>query len=163
MAYLTKVFLKDFESVYTDEITSEKYRLIKGAYCFSIIITLGKILSKSRNESFSLKCISKKFPQFSERIDLLFRNHSMLIEKIRNNRDKIFAHTDKDFSEMGFSKLYVEKLKQRHDIDFIELLAKNKDDERYTASDLYNDIPEIMTVLNVVENIINESRKLIKI
>lgn len=149
-------FITEFESVYNHTEVVAKYKLIKGAYIFSIVISLGKIFADdSWTEPFSLNRFSKAFPELKDEINNIFESYKETIGKIRGNRHNIFAHTA-NFIGMGFSKQAVTILTEAHGTDYSRYLANSKENERYTPEDLLADIPEIKTALAKVKNILDK-------
>ncbi len=154
---LTSMLLAEYEHV-SNDIESRKERpFMTAAYLQSIIVNLGKIFStpkNKQNEPFRLESFkSLGYPSVISRIDVIETEHADLIRKIRENRDKIFAHTDKNFHQMLFSSAYVAQMEKTYGRKYPELIANDKNNERYTAVDLTNDIPNLRKILAALDGV----------
>lgn len=126
------------------------------AYMHSIIINLGKVFSKSENESFGLKTFKDICrDELKKEIEVIEDNNKDIIGKIVTNRNMIVAHLDKRFHELLFSEN--EKIRMAEDMAIRANISKeeavavfasmprsnNKVQERYSAGDLADDLPII--------------------
>lgn len=154
---LTSMLLKEYEQVSNDLNLRKTQPFITAAYLQSIIVNLGKILSKpknKRNEPFRLESFKLLgYQNVNSRIEAIELSYADLIEKIRNNRDKIFAHTDEDFHKMLFSPAYVAQMEKTYGRKYPELIANDSNTERYTAVDLTNDIPKLRELLDALDGV----------
>jgi hypothetical protein len=146
------VIASEFEKIFDDINTNEKYPAIKSVYMHAIIINLGKIFSSSKNEPFRLTRF-KTIPDLKSRVEEIENRHKHFINKINNNRSKISAHLDKKFYKLNFSAQHFKKLNAIYDKDFSKIIASNRSQERYDPIDMNDDIPEIKEILGVLDTI----------
>ena len=147
------LFLSQFEKAFGNEEVKNILPTVEGVYMYGIVMHLGKIFSKSPNEHFSLDKFSSHFPEMRDRVDQIYKNHKDIIGKVKNNRDQLFAHTDKNFYKLGFSQVHIDKLNKVYDTDFSRIKATSKDQERYTPADLSTDLIEIRQMMDEVDKL----------
>lgn len=154
----TRLLLSNFLIAESDEEIYKKIPTVMWTYTQSIIINLAKIFSKSKNEHYRLEKFKKlNNGNISRRIDCLCSDHEALINKIMNNRDMLFAHTDKDFNKLLFSKEEVERMEMKFDAKYEKLLATTKEYERFTPTDIKNEKDNIENILYELDAIWNEA------
>jgi len=149
----TKRLVFDFERIFNNDEIKKNVSTIEDAYVHLIFINFSKIFSESKNETFSLdkfkNVIDKKTVSA---IDTLKNDYKDIISKMVNNRHNFGAHLGKDFTRLLFSDKEVERRKKNfkfsYGIDFDKLKAKSKDQERYTATDIFEDLPKIKELLD---------------
>ena len=83
----------------------------------------------------------------------MYDDHKDIIGKVKSNRDKLFAHTDKDFLKLGFSQAHIDKLRSLYQTDFSRIKAVGKEQERYTPVDLGGDLAEIKQMLQEADKL----------
>lgn len=153
MVSITNLFLSEFEVVFGNDKIKKILVNIEGVYMYIVVMHLSKIFNRSSNEPFSLNKFINLFPQTTERVNKIYNDHKDVIGKIKNNRDKLFAHTDKDFMKLGFSQMHIDKLSSRYGTSFSHLKAIEKNTERYTPVDLNSDLVEIKEMLQEVDKL----------
>lgn len=140
------------------------------AYMHSIIINLGKVFSKSENESFGLKTFKDICrDELKKEIEVIEDNNKDIVGKIVTNRHKLVAHLDKDFRELPFSDnekaRMAEDMVERANIsveDATAVFAKmpksnDKSQERYSAGDMLDDLPKIKQLVESLLDIWSRS------
>ncbi|MEK7627936.1 MAG: hypothetical protein AAB421_00760 [Patescibacteria group bacterium] len=153
MVSVTNLFLSEFEKVFGNTEIKKSLPTVEGVYMYAIIMHLGKIYSKSSNEHFSLDKFKNLFPETIERVNKMYDDHKDIIGKVKSNRDKLFAHTDKDFLKLGFSQAHIDKLRSLYQTDFSRIKAVGKEQERYTPVDLGGDLAEIKQMLQEADKL----------
>jgi hypothetical protein len=156
---LTSMLLAEYEQLSKDLEMRKERPFAVAAYLQSIIVNLGKIFSSSqRNEPFRLKRFTELgYPSVTAKVESIEEKYKVLIEKVRNNRDKIFVHTGHDYHKMLFSREHVSQLEKSYGTKYPQLLAQSSGNERYTAVDLTNDIPKIRDVLDELNSVWQEA------
>jgi len=147
MVSVVNLFLSEFEKAFGNAETKKILPTVEGVYMYGVVMHLGKIFSESKNEHFSLDKFRNHFPGMKDRVDQIYNDHKDIIGKVKNNRDKLFAHTNRDFYELGFSQIHIDKLKETFGTDFSRIKAINKDQERYTPADLHADLVEVKQMM----------------
>ncbi len=151
MISVTKLLLGEFKKVHMNIDIKKNLPTVEGVYMYTIVMHLGKIFSTSKNEKFSLYNFKTNFSGLDQRVDSIYSRHKNIIGKIKNNRDKLFAHTDRDFAEMGYSQIYIDNLNRTYGTDFSRMRASHKEYERYTPNDLDTDENEITEMMDTTE------------
>jgi hypothetical protein len=161
MISLVNLFLPQFEEAFKNEEIKKALPTIDGVYMYVIVMHLGKMFSESKNEHFSLDKFKNNFLEITDKVDEIYNNHKDIIGKIKNNRDKLFAHTDKNFYDLGFSQIHIDKLEKTFESDFSRIKANSKDHERYTPADLNADLVEIRQMMQKADALWKEALMLI--
>jgi len=151
----TKTLLSEFESIFDNKRITEEIPKVEVVYMEVIIINLAKLFSKLKCDKFGiiqLKKISSK--KIVEKIREIEKSHKDIIGKIISNRNKLIAHTDKNFYELCFSDDTRKKMEEAYHCDLSKMSrAISKDKERYTQIDLKNDSPEIKELIEKMDKI----------
>src|SRR3989344_1836382 len=154
----TRVLLSEILTVSNDAEILKKIPAVTWSYTQNIGIGLGKICSESTNEPFRLMRFKELGSEnINERILRLERDHLNLIKKVRKNRNKLFAHTDRDFHKMRFSRAEVDRLELKFGGEYSKLLAERKDNKRFSPTDIKNDADEIRSILEALDGIWQEA------
>lgn len=154
--------LLDFEVLFGNKEIIRLLPKSEEVYTHTIVMYLGKIFSKSPNEHFSLGKFKSHMPKIAARVDQIFDKHKDIIGKIQTNRDKLFAHTDKKFINLGFSQEYVDDLsKQLWNADYSSMVASSKDQERYVPMDLHADLEEVKKMVQEIKELLKDAHNLI--
>ncbi len=161
MVSVTNLFLSEFKKIFGNNEVRKILPTAEGVYMYAIIMHLGKIFSVSKNEPFSLDKFKSNFLQLNDKVDEIYNSHKDIIGKVKNNCDKLFAHTDKDFSKLGFSQIHVDNLKKTWDTNFSRIQAVSKDQERYTPADLHADLVEVKEMIKKVDQFWKDALQLI--
>ncbi len=141
--------IDEFEKIPDNKNILGSFPYIETVYMRCIIVELNKILSGSKNDVFSL---SKFKTSFDEKIKSdvikIENDNKTLIEKIKNNRNQLFAHLDKEYLDMKLSKSEVMLLGKKFEADFSSIESKCKAKERYATQDLRKDLKDIKKLLD---------------
>jgi len=141
--------IKEFEKIPNKKNILGSFPWIETVYMRCIIVELNKILSGSKNDVFSLSKFKTGFDEKIESDIIKIENdNKTLIEKIKNNRNQLFAHLDKGYLYMKLSKSAVMSLEKKFETDFSSIESKCKVEERYTPPDLRNDLKNIKKLLD---------------
>lgn len=155
----TSFLLAEYEQISEDLNIRERFPFAAAAYLQSIIVNLGKIFGHSdKNEPYRLARFKKlQYPSVTAKIEKIETEFKTSIEKIRNNRNNIFAHTGLNFHEMRYSPEHVARLERLYGTKYPQLVANDTAMERYTAPDLANDIPKIRELLESLQGVWQEA------
>ena len=149
-----RMLLSEFEKAMQND---QNQPLAKVAYMEVIIINLAKVFSSSRNEVFRLDRIKNVVSKdIREKIDAIEKEHKSIIGKININRDKLVAHTDEKFYELGFSEEHIRDLQVKFGGSYNVLRATSKERERYRVIDLVKDITELEIIFGKLEEIFDD-------
>lgn len=167
--------ISDYEEIQADIETQKKYPQIENAYIDSLIIYLGKVFSTSNNEAFRLSVFkSICSDSINQEIEQIEQKHKSTIAKIVKNRNKLIAHLDPDFYNLGFSEQEIERMLQKdasafnwdhseltshRDWYMKNLKSTKKNEERYSISDFQTDLPVIKELATQLLDIWNRSRR----
>lgn len=147
--------LLDYEKICDDSSKNKDLTMIQLAYLESIIINFSKIFSYLKCDNFgvkNLKCISPK--ECKAEIIAIESEHKGVIGKIINNRNKIIAHTDKNFHKLKFSKNYIKRLEEAFDMPFDNIpTSEKKENERYTIQDMRDDLKELREIIQKLDKV----------
>jgi len=143
----------EFEKIFPNSDLGSRYPLMKAVYTHYIIVNLNKVLSSSKNEHFRLRQLEYFSTETKDMLISLEKDHVDLIKKVRNNRDKISAHLDRSFQKLLFSQVEVRRLEERFGTDFSKILSGKRSEERYSPSDMLEDLQEIKDLLKKCEDI----------
>lgn len=138
-----------------------QYEYMETVYTQTIIVNLAKIFSDSCNEKFSLdyyKCVCSC--ETRNQIEIIESANEDLINKILSSRNKLFAHTDKKFYNMGYSAEEIADREKAFGIDLSKFLAKEKKNERYLPKDLFSDANKLLEMLNGINKLIDNENYL---
>lgn len=154
----TRMLVRDF--LEADRESELQKRLPSATWSFTqnIVINLGKIFSRSPNETFRLERFEELGSQnINERIANLRERHRDLIAKVMVNRNKLFAHTDEQFHKVLFSQAEVTRMENKFGSKYPKLLAVSKQEERFTPTDIKNEIEAIEDILSELDAIWKEA------
>lgn len=164
-------FLSDF--------LDKTYKLGRVEICYrsNIVITLDKLLGKTENEHIGLHHFIDdiKSQKISNFVSALYSDHQLLIKRIENNRDKLYAHTDIDHTEkLKYSSEDIELVYKTFDThnDYLdneslkikegskmELTTQDKTLQRYSYKSLMLDFPEIKVLIKKIEEVMTSISK----
>lgn len=164
----------EFHKYTLSDFIDKKYKLghVEVCYRTNIIITLDKLLGNSRNEHIGLHHFSNDIRDLviSNYISALYSDHQMLIKRIENNRDKLYAHTDIDHTDiLKYSPEDIELIYKTFDTENLhldeealqikqaskkELTTNDNSLRRYSYQSLILDFPEIKVLIKKIEEII---------
>jgi hypothetical protein len=153
-----RMFLKDFHKANDDSELRKKLPYVTWVYTQHIVILLQKIFSKAPRDAFRLQRLKElKNRGISKRIDNLESSHKQLIRKVNTNRNRLIAHTDKNFHQILFSKAEVDRMETKFETPYPTLRAKSRDNERYMPADMSADTDEILEILGELDIILDEA------
>lgn len=86
----------DYKTLIEDSnLIKKQFYNIEFVYMHSIILDIAKLTSSTKSDKSGLKELEKISPNvLKKEITALTQRHKDLLEKIRNNRNKIIAHID---------------------------------------------------------------------
>ena len=154
--------LDDFTKLNKNNLYTE-LKNIGYVYMYSIILDMCKILAVGGNDKSGLKALLEIVPEdFKKRILQIQYNYKDVINKLKNNRNRIIAHVDiseeNSYFSLGFSAVEIEEKiknykkylrlinKDETEADIIfynklkSLVPSSVNNERYSLSDFSRDI-----------------------
>ena len=169
----TEKKIQDFKYILKNKGLKEELHDIEIVYMHSIIIDIAKLINATKSDKIGLKQFKNISPKESKsKLVELEKSYKDIFLKIVSNRNRIIAHIDisnkNSYYNMGFSEEETNRMIKDY-IDsmyfdpsdstiegFKKLVAKNKNNERYSLSDFLTDIPRMKKFLNEFGSIINE-------
>ncbi len=165
-------------TIWTDKKLRMELSGIEYVYMSSIILDLAKIFSLARKDESGLKKLKECSPSvIRDKFFQLQKSHNKLLEKLKENRNRLIAHVDisKDRSVFRMTLSKSERIRMiknygfiienhRDEKSLIEDFAKNiskkrsrsHKNERYSPVDLIHDAPEILRMLKELKIIVSE-------
>jgi hypothetical protein len=165
----SKNLLLEFEKFFDNKKINESMPRAKLVYMEIIILNLAKIFSKLKCDKFGIVQLKNISPEKNEQqLTKIEESHIDIIGKIISNRNKIIAHTDKDFDALSFSDNEIKSIKKDIE-DSMEIREKeaksisckmnraiSKDKEKYTPRDLKRDSLEIKNLIEEIDKVFEE-------
>lgn len=156
--FFIKTLLSEFESVFNNKRIINEISTVRLVYMEVIIINLAKLFGNAKNDKFRICHFKDISPQIEKEVEKIEKSHEDIIGKVISNRNKIIAHSDKNFHELCFSNNHRVGIEKVFRCDLSKMnRAISRDKEHYDIGDLKNDLPEIRKLIEKAEKILDEA------
>ncbi|PIQ68492.1 MAG: hypothetical protein COV91_03815 [Candidatus Taylorbacteria bacterium CG11_big_fil_rev_8_21_14_0_20_46_11] len=161
--------LPEFEKAFDEKVIRECLPNAKTVYMQVIVINIAQLVNATKQDKFGicqLKEIASK--EIREKIEVIEKSHRDITGKVSSNRNRLFAHTDKNYYKLCISDKRKDEMKgdmvggriaskEEAERIFSKMpKAIGKNEERYSPIDLKNDLPRIKKLLEEFDIIWHE-------